>query len=240
MLATTATETTLETRRTLARMQDPRFGSTKALHEFMRDLAPHLGMVYKSYNETYPHSDSQDVAQGYLFNQETGQELHVSTITYGHQKGRLYFSGVYPKSATGATVSFYGETLPSITVAPSKTPAQVAKDIARRLLPDYQQRLRRVVEQNNGTQQHLNTVQQGFKELQQAAGPYGRVNGKEDAKNTAPSLSLSFTNAGESYGRYGTATVYSETGELNLRSLTVAEMAEVIALLRRQAEARKK
>jgi hypothetical protein len=45
--------------------------------------------------------------------------------------------GVYPRTAKGESYPSYGDTRPSISFSVMRTPAQIAADIRRRLLPEY-------------------------------------------------------------------------------------------------------
>lgn len=52
--------------------------------------------------------------------------------------------GVYPRTAKGEAYPSYGEQRPSIGFAVTRTPAQIAADIRRRLLPEYAKHLAKV------------------------------------------------------------------------------------------------
>jgi len=73
-------------------------------------------------------------SRGELTN-ENGAQVHLSYDSY---KKRIHVGCVFPRddhnSAFGPP---YGTPAPSITVSPLKTAEQVAKDIKRRVLPEY-------------------------------------------------------------------------------------------------------
>jgi len=61
-----------------------------------------------------------------------GVSVHLMTDSWGH-RDRYVFSGDLPRDARDFL--HYRATVPEITTAPTKTPAQIAADIRRRLLP---------------------------------------------------------------------------------------------------------
>jgi len=68
-----------------------------------------------------------------------GRGIHISADAYGH-RGRWCISGNYPQAQDGYLFNpngRYGWTVPGITCTRSKTAQQVARDIQRRLLPEY-------------------------------------------------------------------------------------------------------
>lgn len=74
--------------------------------------------------------------------------LWVSAETYGNTK-HFHFLGIYPKTAKGEYVRpyGYGETQrDSINVSRTKNAEQIARDVTRRLLPEYALRLAKVRE----------------------------------------------------------------------------------------------
>lgn len=74
--------------------------------------------------------------------------LWVSAETYGNKK-HFHFSGIYPKTAKGEYIRpyGYGETpSDSINVSRTKNAEQIARDVTRRLLPEYALRLAKVRE----------------------------------------------------------------------------------------------
>jgi hypothetical protein len=83
-----------------------------------------------------PNPDAIYDRQSYLIGSD-GAQLDISSTWAGNHK--LYIAGsewgVVPKSDKVP----YGIKMPSIQVSDTKTPEQIAKDIKRRLLPEYAQ-----------------------------------------------------------------------------------------------------
>jgi hypothetical protein len=63
-----------------------------------------------------------------------GAQLHLSLTWAG--KGKIHICGS-DRAVIGTANTPYGIKLPSINVSDTKTPEQIAKDIKRRLLPEY-------------------------------------------------------------------------------------------------------
>jgi hypothetical protein len=79
--------------------------------------------------------------------------------------------GVYPRTAKGEQYPSYGETRPSISFSVTRTPAQIAADIRRRLLPEYAKHLVKVekwIDHTNRAAEELATT----RALMQEAGFY--------------------------------------------------------------------
>jgi hypothetical protein len=60
---------------------------------------------------------------------------------FWRDESRIVVSGDWPRTAGGQLPKRYSEKLPSITVADSRSPQAIARDITRRFLPDYQAKL---------------------------------------------------------------------------------------------------
>lgn len=74
--------------------------------------------------------------------------LYLSIGSYGNPEQRIGVSGQYPRDAKGQHINApYNEEFPRITVSSTKTPEQIAKDITRRLLPEYRRLLAYVTNQ---------------------------------------------------------------------------------------------
>jgi hypothetical protein len=68
-------------------------------------------------------------------------ELHAS-LYFNHNEGKIHVSTVLPKDAKGEIpyvegYGQFGKRMPSINVSFDKTPEQIAKEIERRLMPEY-------------------------------------------------------------------------------------------------------
>lgn len=76
-------------------------------------------------------------AYGALIDGPDGESLYLRIDTYGTNR-RVRISGSYEEFRD---ITRYGAGDPEITVAPNKAPRLIARDIARRLLPDYRETL---------------------------------------------------------------------------------------------------
>ena len=68
-------------------------------------------------------------------------KLHTS-LYFNHHEGKLHVSSDLPKDAKGEIpyvegYGQFGKRMPSINTSFSKTPEQIARDIERRLMPEY-------------------------------------------------------------------------------------------------------
>jgi hypothetical protein len=66
-----------------------------------------------------------------------GRAIAFNTASGLANSGKIHISGVYPDRIDGRLVWTARKTYPRIQVAMSKSPAIVARDIERRLMPDY-------------------------------------------------------------------------------------------------------
>ena len=106
------------------------------------------------------------------------------------QAGRISISGDYPKARNGQTpdVRRYSSELhghdsaPSMTVADTKTPAQIAADIRRRILPDVAAWTERVLELLKHRDTYADTCKSNAERFAAAAGC--TVPGRRDHDDT--------------------------------------------------------
>jgi len=104
--------------------------TTKPLQEIAVEIAKALGSDWSRADDF--DSDGRDWRA--RLNGPQSQRLFLSN-TWG-KKGMLHISGWVPEFVDRKTVSV--PEMPSIQVSLTKTADQMAKDITRRLLPDYQ------------------------------------------------------------------------------------------------------
>lgn len=113
-------------------------------HALMHQVANELGgYAYKPDNseESYHYrvtgelvSGKDRATLGVTFTVDAYKELNLKAEGYG----------IYPRTAKGEPYPSYGEQRPSIGFAVTRTPAQIAADIRRRLLPEYVKHLAKV------------------------------------------------------------------------------------------------
>lgn len=111
--------------------------TSKPLRELAAEIAKALGADWIRGTKF----DADDVGErewrARLENPKTGEALFLST-TWG-KKGMLYVGGWFPDAIDRQSVSLPQAV--SINIALTKTPEQMARDIARRLLPEYSKQL---------------------------------------------------------------------------------------------------
>jgi hypothetical protein len=98
-----------------------------------------------------------------------------ASLYFCHHEGKIHVSSDLPKNAKGETpyVSGYGQLgkrMPSINVSFDKTPQQIAKNIERRLLPEYLSILEKAVKQIADSDAYYNKTENFAKEIAQVIG----------------------------------------------------------------------
>jgi hypothetical protein len=117
---------------------------------------------------------------------ENGLSLHFSQ-GYGSQKNRIFVSAGYPRTAKGEYVrpTNYNEPMKDrISVSADKTPQQIAKDIANRLLPICKEYLAKVKKQINSTNEYYATTESALETLKGAKLDEYEIRSKEIRLNT--------------------------------------------------------
>ena len=147
-----------------------------------------------------------------------GAGLHLSRE---YRTGRYQWSGTYPRDTKGQDHMPYNATRPSITTSPDKAPEQAARDVTRRLLPEY-----------------LALLEQCQARVAQA-NDYATTTARNAAKlaamlNTVPDERPRNGDACVRFHRgeyYGDVTVNGESIRIDVRSLTVEQAARVLRVL---------
>ena len=106
-------------------------------NEKMKEVAELLGYTYEEKDDTWSN-------HGYLIGQSE-IKISVRNDNYSH-RGRIAFSSIYPRGKGGYWA--YSRDAIEITVAESKTPKQITRDIQKRFLPVYLENLKKVIEAN--------------------------------------------------------------------------------------------
>jgi hypothetical protein len=115
------------------------------LRELAQEIAQALGPDWR-FSTKFDAEDAQDRKPWRSrIDGPDSQALFLSN-TWG-PKGMLHVSGRTPDGIDHQTQVSIG-TLPSINISLTKTPEQMAKDISRRLLPEYQAFLAKLFEQH--------------------------------------------------------------------------------------------
>ena len=114
----------------------------ECFHALLHQVATELGgYAYKPTNE-----EGGFRAMGELVSGKDRATLCVTFTVDAYKEVNLKAEafGVYPRTSKGESYPSYGEQRPSIGFAVTRTPAQIAADIQRRLLPEYVKHLAKV------------------------------------------------------------------------------------------------
>lgn len=99
------------------------------------------------------HNPDDYAPGGMLHDTTSGMELYVQNAAY-NKPTLMHVSAVAPKDKRGEVPHVVYNRRPSINVSLAKTPEQVAADVARRLLPEwqplYEQALAQIREKDEG------------------------------------------------------------------------------------------
>lgn len=155
-----------------------------------------------------------------------GQGNERLTLYYSSEKRnglRLVVAGLFPKTARGEYIK--PDTDHSITIAADRNPEAVAKDIERRLLPDYRVTLQKVIE--------TKTYQDDYNQKQEsntleAAKLLGVTLTPEGIEAGALSLSVK--------GGYGDARIYADAIRFDRLSLPIAVALQVLEIIGKAGE----
>lgn len=116
-----------------ARVKAERKERYLAMESKIKSIAKILGFELDNRNEEYYWGFNREISRG-------NKKLWVVALSYG-TKDRIMISGSYPRDAKGSYINPYGyneSRADKISVAASKTPEQIAKDITKRLLPEVE------------------------------------------------------------------------------------------------------
>jgi hypothetical protein len=139
----------------------------KSLRELAQEIAQALGPDWR-FSTKFDAEDAQDRKPWRSrIDGPDSQALFLSN-TWG-PKGMLHVSGRTPDGIDHQTQVSIG-TLPSINISLTKTPEQMAKDISRRLLPEYQAFLAKLFEQHRKDSEYKNGIEQMRRDVAEVLG----------------------------------------------------------------------
>jgi len=180
-----------------------------------------------------PDFEQADHQLGVLVNPAIGGELHFGT--WWNDNTKLHISATYPKDSRGHEHIRYKETRVSINVSAAKTPEQIAKDIVRRILPDYTRQLAEINESIQKTEERLCAKSEMGRAIA-SAHPWLRlhdtINGTDyhGRKQNGSEVTLD-----EKYDstmpRVGKVQCSEKRAEIELDGLTLAQTLEVLKLI---------
>ena len=160
------------------------------------------------------------VHQGY---EKGDMKLYGSCSSYG--KWRIEISCSYPRDCKGEYIRpyDYNETAKdSITVSSDKSPEQIAKDIERRLMPEYKDRLAKVKEKIRHYDDYHNSTISTLTDLKGFAPDEWEIRNK--------SFSL------RGIKGYGTVKVSGSEASIELSYMSPLIIKKIIALLQKEEE----
>lgn len=179
------------------------------LHQLARDIAAALGAPW-----AYKPGRGDELAHYAEIVHKDGYGVTM----FQHTREPLHFAGEFP---AGAYLG-YQVARPSINCSPDKSPAQLARDITRRLLPDYLPLWEKAAQQVRDREEHERKVLALRAELVPLF-PGARV-GPEHSNDVDRTISFHLAN----HNGYGEVKLSSDTVELHLRSIPAA-LAKSIA-----------
>jgi hypothetical protein len=142
----------------------------KSLRELAQEIAQALGPDWKL-STRFDAEDSQDRRPWRSRTEGPNHQALFLSTTWG-KRGMLYVSGWTPDGIPHDTQVRVG-IMPSINVSLTKTAAQIAKDITRRLLPEYQALLTKIIEQHRVDTEYKNGVEKMQRDVSELLGvPY--------------------------------------------------------------------
>ncbi|MGC2744686.1 MAG: hypothetical protein WA672_16035 [Candidatus Angelobacter sp.] len=159
----------------------------------------------------------------YQYMQGEGDERLELYFVSGSNMQRLTVSGRYPITARGDFISApHGMRRPDITVAISRSPDAIAREVARRLLPEYRKVLAVV--------QEIKRRMDGSEDVQEAnlnvlAEAFGMKPSADNLKQGSMRLRLPIG------GAHGNLEVFDQSVNLNLRSIPIKKALQMARLL---------
>jgi hypothetical protein len=165
----------------------------------------------------------------------SGYARYYSPVTMAHDDGREFWLSWRQKAGQIHVSAHlpnemhhfqpYNTTTPSINVSASKTPIQISRDIARRLLPKYTALYIECRAKLNASNAYKALSDRNIREVAKAFNAEVRLPPHSD-EQTINSVSWYRTNSS-----YGDAKASGDRIELHLRGLTVSEAKKIAALL---------
>jgi hypothetical protein len=147
-------------------------------------------------------------------------ELHFAS---GSNMQRLTVSGRYPITSRGGFISApHGTPRPDMTVAISRGPEAIAKDITRRLLPEYRKVLAAVQEIKRRTDASEDSQEANLRSLAEV---FGTNPSADNLKHGTMRLNIPIQ------GAYGDLEAFDNSVNLNLRSIPIQKALQVARLL---------
>lgn len=182
-----------------------------------------------------PEKEDIDGGVPYNFSAEivlpdNGGVLWVTSETYQNKK-HFHFSGQYPRTKKGEYVRpyGYGETpADSINVSRDKTPEQIAKDVTRRLLPEYKTRLEKVRAQVADYDGYHESQQTAIQTVSQGAG----LTFSDHRENGIIQFSFASDRADDGEGNGDVIPLGRGTVKLSLSYLSPAQAVAILELLK--------
>lgn len=130
--------------------QAERVERIESLNKAARDIAAALSTVTGGrWTATAPLGDDNDTSRTLTRKMLDGKLYGIFMHKPWGRDNKWSFSGSYPRYADGSgtenNIKQYNEKLPDCCVSQDKTPDQIAKDVARRLLPAYEEKRNKAI-----------------------------------------------------------------------------------------------
>lgn len=122
----------------------------RKMDDKVREIGKYLGMEF---DEEYAQKHERDYNYwSHLKNGTKGISFHTSDYKL---KDRWQIRAEFPRDDKGRLNTGYNQKWPEITVAMSKGPEKIAKDIKSRLLPGYEKQLADVIARNESANRYV-------------------------------------------------------------------------------------
>lgn len=184
-----------------------------------RELADALG---GSWRWEQPEDTDETFPTGFVRDSE-GRELSMSIETYGARKGRIEIRGALPRRDAKGDYYDTGLKAPSIGVSGDRGVDAIAREVQRRLLPDYEPLFQRASEAIARRNEYLTATTDTVGAIVQA------VPGLEWSVRSESSASFDVPSG----GGYGDIQAHGDNVTFESRSLT---RDQVIRMLKALAE----
>lgn len=163
-----------------------------------------------------------------------GRRLYFVQGRYGQKPGTMSVSGDYPRD-NGNDDPYVGTYVDprsvngrhfSINVSTSKTPEQIARDITRRLLPEYTETFGKIRERIDARIGHRASVEVVARMMQRALGP-----GTDNVRYNSDRSTATIRKYSSERGTTEVTVNSFDSVTIEARSLTPARAAAILALL---------
>lgn len=176
-----------------------------------------------------------------------GQEMPLSFYVreggYGNE-GKVKIRFDRPLGTDGRYLTLWGPagagqiSDPSMCVSASKSPAQIAKDIVRRIFTESERVRQLAIQSITDHKKHLNVKEIAAHSMAEAAG--SEVEGNPEETLTINPFRIVDRKPGDLHLGYGTYTIYANNVDMKLNNLPIGLAVEIASFIRDRLQTRSK